>query len=345
MGLASLCALSWLGCGEGDPSSNGGLDPVYALEEAPPFAPTTPLPEGVVLQVTAEDESELPLFLAADDRHLYWVSESGAASRAAIGSLADEKPERLGTDQRLPRSLVLSNAHVFWSVLESDDEGALLRVAKVGGPVTEIATGLITGLTIDDGRIYWTQRLSLNQDVARSARFNGTDVRTLGTAPVISAVAAGAGNVYWAAEGIYSSPATGGDAALVTHPHGFLRGLSTTNDAVVWLDEDNRVRSFHAISGDKRNLADDVVDFRLGPAHIYALSAGDVRGIVRVPLIGGSVEPLVDVSAWNVFGLTADNGAVYWMETSSECLEMVWDHKFENCVEYAHTRTINRVAK
>jgi hypothetical protein len=80
------------------------------------------------------DLAEAPQWLASDGRALYWTSRSGALlSLPTGGGVA----RTLTAHLRGPSGLALDAAHVFISVV---GDGAILRFAKSGGGVTQVAT-------------------------------------------------------------------------------------------------------------------------------------------------------------------------------------------------------------
>jgi hypothetical protein len=95
-----------------------------------------------------------PMEIALDGTHVYWTDWiDGTIKRR---TKAPGATELIATDQDSVEALVTDATHLYWTTGD-DEQGAVVRRSKTGGPIETVATGAGIGdLALDGGGIFWT---------------------------------------------------------------------------------------------------------------------------------------------------------------------------------------------
>ncbi|MFZ5469205.1 MAG: hypothetical protein ACOZIN_07155 [Myxococcota bacterium] len=187
------------------------------------------------------------------------------------------QPQILARFAGTAEELVLDGKHAFLAVSKGPRTGAIARVGLVDGAVEWLAEGsLLTGLTIDATRLYWTEG-----DTVRSVDKDGGEPRTLAEGQSYAAgITCLAGTLFWANTG-----ALNGSVMRLSDDAG-------TGPAAVAQGE---FRPFH-LAGDE--------------AYVYWTSYGTFQ-LWRAPHQGGEATHLAP-GASVPGGLVLDPAAIFW---------------------------------
>ncbi|MBI2394297.1 MAG: hypothetical protein HYV09_32295 [Deltaproteobacteria bacterium] len=120
--------------------------------------------DGAAAVITLAPASDYIRHLAIDESHAYWITEDGHLRGMALSGGAPSLlwPEPPTTKTPAGAAIALDATHVYWLV------GRYVRkVAKTGGPVTELATDKYPlGIAVDATHVYWTSENTVKR-VAR----------------------------------------------------------------------------------------------------------------------------------------------------------------------------------
>lgn len=235
-----------------------------------------------------------PSGIAVDDEHVY-VATMGSCPLSNCGS--DGRVIKLPKAGGAPTVLADQQRRVFGIALSGDDlflitggsssapmpDGEVLRVAKRGGPLAALVSGVTPlGLAADTNAVYF----STSSGVSRVSRSGGAATtltsQALTQLQVVGDQVLGARSTT-TESGVFSMPLTGGTpSALYTSPQ--VLALTADQLGVVWSWKDGRTSSAPAL-----------------------ISRGALAGGVSQVLVTGLSDPL---------GLAADATSVYWANPS-----------------------------
>ena len=276
----------------------------YTILRAPPNG-GAPIATGIVATNYTDNT-------AANGTNLvYWIQAVNAAGASPISNAANAFPtscvtlvsglnfQYLGTGSNSNTgfslsAIVIDADRVFWfdyNASLGNSGGAIRSVAKTGGAVTVIASGLggVNAFTVDGNNVYWTEFniADGNGTVKQAPKAGGAPI-TLASDFFPNGIAVDLTTVFYSGGGGASTgtkrvPIGGGAVTNVTLGAGSFAAASLALDATF-------------IYG---------VDLSGG-----GIPTGKAQ---RVPKAGGTVEVLA-TGLENAFGAVLDNGSLYWAE-------------------------------
>jgi hypothetical protein len=181
--------------------------------------------------------------LAADATYVYWgdtnssSTPAGQIQRIPVGGGTAEPIANIAGFLAPPR-LALDSNNVYWALGDS-----LQRTPKAGGATISIGTGQSPGgLTVYNGRLYWTN--SVAGGSVMSAATDGTGSDTIASSQdVPSDIAVDPSGVYWANRSSPSGTGTivmrslsGGLPVILALGQAGLDSIATDANAIYWAD-------------------------------------------------------------------------------------------------------------
>lgn len=260
--------------------------------------------------------------LAYDGGYLYFSVGNGYSIRRM--SIATRAVEPIATITEPVAEMVVEDGYVYFATVPTSgmSNAGIERVPVTGGTVEPLVSGLSSNahLDVDGGYVYFTiYGVSLDRvPIAGGMR------ETLTPASYPGWVAARAGNLYWT-ELVWSA-ATSSWSGVLSHAlvdFSFAENLETSGVSrpmalgvshVYWYDfAGGAIRRTPLVKGATAVLGsvppDNVTrsaELGLSDAYVYVLTSQDE--LVRVPLAGGTVEPILAAS-WFLDLVVAPNGA------------------------------------
>jgi hypothetical protein len=197
-----------------------------------------------------------------------------------IAACSKPQPKLLATIHGDVQSLAVDDAYVYVATMDLG-KPSIGRVPKDGGDVETIVakTSVVSGLTVDGGKLYWSE-IAMNDEPGASSTFvSGDDIEKYGG--IGAAVSAGVRH----SGRVMSAPASGGAATELGHFEGTPGDLAL-DDASIF------VLSIGAwpLGGE--------IDVTQG-------------ALIEMPKAGGPVTVLVD-HVNKPRGLVVDGASVYW---------------------------------
>jgi len=242
------------------------------------------------------------------------------------------EPLVLASDQDRPIGIVSDGSHVYWTNAGdgSTATGSLMRVPVGGGPVEELANGLInpSEVDVDDTNVYWVAygTSGPNGGLSTVPKAGGPQVDLVtGYTQVWDLVVVGtsgsarvyytcnqcdggvAGRVEWV-------PVSGGTPTEVADQQGLPASITTAGDYVYWVNRDSQqvMRADTNGAGLEMTADADAADgITAGEAFLF-WTASEQDTVYRMPLLGGTVEQLASGNAYS-FGIAADEDFVYFL--------------------------------
>jgi hypothetical protein len=274
-------------------------------------------------QVLAE-QLDWPVSIAVDGAAVYWAESEGSAVKK-VPLAGGPVTVLVAACPSFPWGLALDAGHVYAAL----DGGAILRVAKAGGPFENVVTlssdDQLQDLLADATRLYWDYANLDRVDVAAlpsgATSTLATDEGADGAGLTMDAT-----YVYWASgAAIKRAPKTGGPGVTVVTPAGAPVAIAVDATRAYWL-LDGAVWAAALDGGATIKLASLPNPFfwlgewlTVDDAGVYvafsatSFSAHD-GAVVRIPLAGGA--PVVLASGVvRPSAITVDASHVYWTDT------------------------------
>lgn len=260
--------------------------------------------------------------LAYDGGYLYFSVGNGYSIRRM--AIATKAVEPVASFADMLAEMVVEDGYVYFATVPTSgmSNAGIERVPVTGGTVETLVSGLSSNahIDVDGGYVYFTvYGASLDR-----VPIGGGMRETLTPSSYPGWVAARAGNLYWA-EQVWSS-ATSSWSGVLSHAlvdfsfaenletSGVSRPLALGPSHVYWYDfVGGAIRRTPLVKGATEALGavtpDNVTrsaELVLSDAYVYVLTNQDE--LVRVPLAGGTVEPILAAS-WFLDLVAAPNGA------------------------------------
>ena len=141
--------------------------------------------------------------MLSDGTTLYWDGFGAVNHVALAGGPATSTPLELG---EVVEAMALGRDAVFLAVHRigvggAAGSGSIRRMPRGGGAVSTVVEGLVhpTALALDEDRVYVVDARTFDSTIIESTRLDGTDRKTLATAPATS-LAVDAHAVYYATQ-------------------------------------------------------------------------------------------------------------------------------------------------
>jgi hypothetical protein len=231
--------------------------------------------------------------VAVDAEHVYWAVEGPDAGNTSSTIFRANKDGTgqvaLATNQPSSLSITLTSDEVFWT--NTDDH--VVKVAKTGGPVTQVSQGESgyygAGLAVDDTTVYWAGYDNLT--IYFASRDGGGARVLANTAATPTLVKVDADAVYWSdwgandggtdGGGVYRASKSGGQVVQLASGSGENdNGGLALDDTWVYFIRGNRVMRVAKTGGTpetvwqgpESSLATPV-DVAVTSTHIYWVTA------------------------------------------------------------------------
>ncbi len=224
-----------------------------------------------------------PSALAVDSSHAYLLVSYPQPSITRVPF--DGGPATSIASSPEPSDLAIDSTNVYWTD-EAFDGGAVLSIAKTGGAISTLASGLLSPgpIAVQGSALYWT-----------SAPSGGVPCDA-GCAPSLLTMATAGGTV----STLYAGPASSFPDAIVAH--GSSVYLSTSDGRIVEVPDDGGASKLlrYEVTTNEGIAADDTDVY-------WVDTAGNV---MKIPLDGGSAEVLA--YSQQTGSIAVDSTGVYW---------------------------------
>jgi hypothetical protein len=194
---ASVCLGCWVGSADADVywSSLSVVEPgVGAIGHADP--------DGSGVDQALVTGLNWPLWLAADDAHVYWAGSEGIGRANLDGSGAT--PGFVSVPGGYYQAVAVDGSHIYWT----DDVAGTIGRANLDG--SDVEADFITGgenpigVTVDSGHVYWVDAEGASLESIGRANLDGSGVdQTFIDMPSTSdlcGVAVDSSHIYWSDE-------------------------------------------------------------------------------------------------------------------------------------------------
>ena len=245
-----------------------------------------------------------------------------------------------GNPATMMSCLALDSTNVYFT---SQEGGTVSKVAKNGGPVTVLASGLSWpwGIAVDSTDVYWVDSTGVQK-----VGLNGGTVTTLASSTLGSNysdtlssqwgsigpyLAIDADYVYWAGgtagNNLQKTPKGGGTTVTLEVEPSLILSIAADSTNVYWAEDNCTVNEASITGGTPTVLASTLgvpMDIAIDSMNVYwgeaSMSGGWVK---KVGITGGTAT--VVATGYMPHGLTVDSTNVYWADgTPADSGMMTW---------------------